>query len=265
MTVEVVILAAGRGSRLGQATEDRPKCLVPLAGRAMLDWQLDALAAAGLADITLATGYRAEALARYGLATAHNAEWATTNMVASLLMADRAMRSNADLIVSYSDIVYEPRLVRSLLAAPGDVATVIDTEWLRLWRLRNDDPLDDAETLRLDLKGRITEIGRKPAGLAEIEGQYIGLTKLTAAGKRAVRKLIERARAGRVRLARPVTQIHVTDLLQGLIDHGSSVHAVATAGGWLEVDTESDLSTYESLIASGAMGALWSVEKASGA
>jgi choline kinase len=254
---DVLILAAGRGSRLGDLTSERPKCLVRLGGRPLFDWQLDALAAVGLDRIIVATGYRADAFDPYGLATAHNADWARTNMVATLLSAMPRLRADADLIVCYSDIVYEPRVLQALAGSDHDIATVIDSEWLRLWRLRNEDPLDDAETLRLGSDGAIVEIGGTPATIAEIEGQYIGLTKFSAAGKRGMLAFLDAASAGRVELSRPFAAIHFTELLQGLINTGQPVHAVVTAGGWLEVDTESDLATYEALIANGEMRQIW--------
>jgi choline kinase len=55
-----IILAAGRGSRLGPITADQPKCLIPLAGRTLMDWQIDALAAAGVGEVVVATGFRTE-------------------------------------------------------------------------------------------------------------------------------------------------------------------------------------------------------------
>ncbi len=254
---DVVILAAGRGSRLGALTRDRPKCLVPLGRRALLDWQFDALAEADLDRITVATGYRAEAFEAYGVDTIHNADWARTNMVATLRAALPRLRADADLIVCYSDIVYESRIIRAIARSTLDVATAIDTEWLRLWRLRNENPLDDAETLRLGDQDSIVEIGGVPTSLDAIEGQYIGLTKFSVAGKRALLDYLDAAGAGRIALSRPLAAIHFTEMLQGLVDSGQPVHAVRTAGGWLEVDTESDLATYEALIATGEMSNIW--------
>ena len=257
---DLVILAAGRGSRLGALTKDRPKCLVPLGGRALLDWQLEALAIADLDRITVATGYCAEAFENYGFDTVHNADWARTNMVATLLSAMPRLRADADLIVCYSDIVYEPRVIKAIALSTHDVATVIDMEWLRLWRLRNENPLEDAETLRLGARNSIVEIGGKPASLDEIEGQYIGLTKFSVVGKRSLLNFLDEAAAGRVKLTRPFAALQFTEMLQGLVDSGQPVHAVRTVGGWLEVDTNSDLATYEALITTGEMRHIWNQE-----
>src|ERR1044071_3517735 len=86
-TPSIVILAAGEGTRLRPHTLDRPKCLVPLAGRPLLAWQTDALRAAGVDDIVVVTGYRADQIRALGYRTVFNPRYEKTNMVASLMCA----------------------------------------------------------------------------------------------------------------------------------------------------------------------------------
>jgi choline kinase len=259
MTVDVLILAAGRGSRLGRLTDDRPKCLMELAGRPLIKIQLATLRAAGLKRIEVVTGYSAHCLERLGVPLIHNPRWRDTNMIASLLCADKRLRSANDLVVSYGDIVFERRVIEALLATRGDIATVIDLGWRRLWEARSDDPLSDAESLKLAADGAVTEIGRKAASLDEIEGQYIGLTKFTAAGKRALLDLVARA-GDDWPLPRPLDQTHFTDMLNGLIEAGARVEAAKVTGGWLEIDTPRDLEVYERLRARGELGRFFVLE-----
>lgn len=250
----MVILAAGRGSRLGAHTDEMPKCLVPFAGRPLIEWQLRTLSEAGLDDVTLVTGYKSDRLEALGLPYRHNPHWRSTNMVASLLCADDILHSDKNMIVAYSDIVYEPGVLVALANTPGDIVTVVDLDWLTLWQARNDDPLSDAETLKLDEQGHILEIGRRPRALDEIDGQYIGLTRFSASGKRAVLGLMAKAETGDWAPRRPPALMHFTDLLAGLIEVGSKVRAAPIYGGWLEVDTASDLETYEAMLRDGAVG-----------
>jgi len=249
MTTEVIILAAGRGSRLGALTDETPKCLTELAGRPLIAWQLRALAEAGLDRVGLVTGYAADRLAHLGLPSIHNPRWEETNMVSSLLCAEAALRSEDDLIVSYGDIVYEPRIVSALRDSDGAIATVIDLDWLKLWQLRSDDPLADAESLRLDSQGRITDIGQGVASLGEIEGQYIGLTRFSAAGKRALLEFVARDGTRDWPLSSSLDDTSFTDLLRGMIDTGMTIDAIPVRGGWLEVDTPEDLAVYEAELA----------------
>jgi len=100
-----LILAAGRGSRMGKSTERSHKCLTVLDGKTLLEWQLSALRSAGIEDITVVRGYRAEML-QGDFNTAENPRWAETNMVATFFCVPKFDTST---IVSYSDIVYSKK------------------------------------------------------------------------------------------------------------------------------------------------------------
>lgn len=246
--MRAVVLAAGTGSRLGAHTAQRPKCLVELQGRPLLDWQLDALAAAGITDVTLVTGYMPQTLAGRGTRQAHNPDFATTNMVASLVCARDSFDGSDDVLIAYGDIVYAPRLVAALHAPRTPVAVAVDTEWLELWSQRMPDPLADAETLKIDPAGNLVEIGRKPTSYDDIEAQYIGLIVVRAdfAGEFVARYDT---------LGPERATMYMTDFLQGFVDSGSAVGAVRVAGGWIEVDTPDDLAFYEALAADGRLAA----------
>jgi len=156
--MKAIILAAGRGSRMKNLTDDRPKCLVELRGKALLDWQLNALRYAGIDQIAIVTGYKRELLADRGLVEFHNQRWAETNMVSSLECA-QAWLHDEPCIVSYSDIFFEPSAVKSLMASDAEVAVTYDPHWLAQWEKRFDDPLSDAETFRLGADGALIEVG----------------------------------------------------------------------------------------------------------
>lgn len=251
--MKAIILAAGKGTRLKTSGEDRPKCLIELGGKTLLACQVEALRAAGLREITLVTGYQGSHLEGLGFRTIPNPRYAETNMVASLLCAEPLLNGRHDLLIAYADILYEPRVVEALLACTAPLATTIDTCWRRLWEVRMENPLSDAETLKLDASGNIRELGRSPASYEEIEGQYMGLIKVCAdTAPRLVahfRALDPKRRYG----GRPPTQMDMTSFLQSWIDGGGTLRAVPVAGGWLEVDTEKDLEVYRRLLREGRL------------
>ena len=86
--MKAIILAAGRGSRMKDLTDERPKCLVELRGKPLLEWQLEALREAGINEIAIVTGYKRELLVNRGLTEFHNPRWAETQMVSSLACAE---------------------------------------------------------------------------------------------------------------------------------------------------------------------------------
>src|SRR5262245_57252435 len=104
--MRIVYLAAGSGTRLRPLTDDRPQCMVELAGHALLDWNMASARHAGCTDIVVVGGYRSDALRLPGVTLLDNPDYATTNMVHSLWCARAAIAGSPDVIVSYSDILY---------------------------------------------------------------------------------------------------------------------------------------------------------------
>jgi choline kinase len=238
---KAIILAAGEGTRLRPYTLERPKCLVEVDGKSLLDRQLAVLAAEGVTDVTMIGGYKADMLKRNGIDLHLNSRYYETNMVWTLFCAEPALEGGA--LLCYGDIVYSRQVLQALLAAPSDIAVTIDLDWEAYWRARNEEPLDDAETLKLDAGGRILEIGQKPKFLSEIEGQYMGLIKLSAAGAQQLRQVFHDASAKGSLRGKSLEKAYMTDLLQAMIDLGYRLDSVPVHGGWVEVDTVSDLES----------------------
>ncbi len=236
--MKAIILAAGRGSRMKNLTDERPKCLVELRGKSLLEWQLAALREAGIDEIAIVTGYRRELLADYGLVEFHNARWAETNMVSSLACAQEWLQAEP-CIVSYSDIFYDAEAVKSLMDSPALLAVTYDPNWLELWTQRFGDPLLDAETFRLKPDNTLAEIGNKPKSVEEVQGQYMGLLRFTPEGWAEVLRI----RAGLT--PAECDRMHMTGTLQKVIDAGNvPIAAVPYAGEWGEVDSAEDLASY---------------------
>jgi choline kinase len=132
--VKAIILAAGEGSRLRPYTLDRPKCLVEIAGRSLLDRQLDVLELENISPVILIGGYRGEMLRREGIELRINPLYAETNMVWTLFCAEADL--NSDVIVSYGDIVYSREVLRTLLSSQADIAVTIDLDWEHYYYLQ---------------------------------------------------------------------------------------------------------------------------------
>jgi choline kinase len=243
--MRALVLAAGRGSRMGALTQAKPKCLTELAGRTLLSLQRQALAEAGALVHGIVTGYRAELLAAEDLVAFNNPRWAETNMVASLACAE-AWLVDAPCLVSYADIFYPAETVSRLMAADAPLALAYDPDWLASWAGRFADPLSDAETFRLD-GSRVVEIGNKPRSVDEVQGQYMGLLRFTPEAWMLAQRL--RAELPQDRRDR----LDMTSLVAAMIARGLRVVGVPTAPGWGEIDSASDLAFYEGRIAAGTL------------
>lgn len=236
--MKAIILAAGRGSRMKDLTNDRPKCLIELKGKSLLQRQLEALKAAGVKDIGIITGYKREMLADKAEFEFHNPRWQETNMVTSLAAAEEWLKSSP-CIVSYSDIFYAPEAVTSLMESDADIAVTYDPNWLEIWGKRFEDPLSDAETFRLNPDHSLAEIGNTPKSVEEVEGQYMGLLRFTPVGWADVIRLLD-AMYGQER-----DKMHMTGTLQKVIEAGKiKIQAIPYSADWGEVDSSEDLAAY---------------------
>ncbi len=234
-----VILAAGRGSRMGEATIEKPKCLTEFLGKTLIDHQIDSISAAGINRLAVVTGYKGELLRRDNLTRFDNPRWNSTNMIVSLVCAESWLCSHV-CIISYSDIFYSPKTVRALLECETDIAISYDPEWQAVWEARFADPLSDAETFRLDDSGEfVVEIGGRAENISVIQGQYMGLLCFTPTGWGTIRSYLNSLNA------ESVDKLDMTALLSALIQKGHRVRAVTQIDGWGEIDNQSDLAVYE--------------------
>ena len=232
-----IILAAGRGSRMGDLTNNLPKCRTVLYGKELIQWQLDAMERAAIKEISIVRGYLAETF-DFNVTYFENKRWAHTNIVTSLITAKEWLETDV-CITSYSDIIYSADAVKRLIDFPGDIVITYDPNWSDLWQMRFDDPLSDAETFQLD-GNRVVEIGLRASSVQDIEGQYMGLVKYTPFGWAKVKEYLVRYTQNEI------DNIDITQLLQRLIMSGVNVNAVAIKDKWLEVDTENDFKIYSS-------------------
>ena len=246
---KVILLVAGEGKRLHPYTLDRPKCMVEIDGVSLIDRQLAVLKSEGLHDIVMVGGYKADMLKREGIKLKLNPRYYETNMVWTLFSAEEELEG--EVIVSYGDIVYSREILQALLKSKADISVTIDKDWESYWRARNENPLDDAETLKLREDGTISEIGRKPKSLGEIEGQYMGLMKFSASGIEELKEVFYQTVESGYIADRPVESAYLTDLLQAVIESGKLVTSVPTRSSWIEIDTVEDIqsiNTYNRLI-----------------
>lgn len=247
--MKAVHLAAGEGSRLRPLTEDKPKPLVELGGKSLLERNVDTLRTAGVDDHVVVTGHEGDQIHDLGFETVHNDVYDETEMVYSLFLASEAFPDDEDLLISYGDIVYEREFVEPLLECDAPMGVVVDHDWRNLWEQRFDDPLSDAETISIDDDGQIHSIGDAPDGYEEIDAQYTGLLKVRSDH---VETFVEAYRELEGQTDGYVS-IDMTAFLQRLIDDGWRLQAVPVEGGWLEVDTLDDLENYRDLYNSGKL------------
>jgi L-glutamine-phosphate cytidylyltransferase len=270
-----IIIAAGRGRRLGPHTEEVPKCMVQVDTASILEWQWRALAAAGITELVMIRGYLADVLTSFarGVAARHHAavsffdnpEWATNNVLLSLAHARAAL--DQPVLLSYSDILFTPEVARAAAESPAELGLVIDRAFRDIYVGRTEHPLDEAEVSSVTSDGpgaRVAKVGKRALPADEAIGEFIGLAKLGERGvatfATALDGLLERFRGREhepFQRAASFRNAYLTDLLQELIDTGAAdpiggVAPVWIEGQWREIDTAQDLERAKVLVSSGA-------------
>ena len=247
--MNAIILAAGEGKRLRPLTNDKPKCLVELFGKTLLEWQLSIFEKCGINDICVVTGHNSQMFRYTNVDYIKNENYNTTNMMESLFCAKE--RFSQSTIVSYGDIIFEEKILRKLIDSEDDFSVIIDKNWKDYWSMRFDEPINDAESLSVDDNGYITSIGKKVKEISEIQGQYIGLMKFQNGAINTMKSFYEKCirifENSKINPLNPKTSFgnsFMTDFLQGLIDQGVKLKAVNVNNGWLELDNINDYRLY---------------------
>ena len=231
---KVFILCAGKGTRLRPLTNNIPKCMVKYKNVEIIDYILESLKINNLNDIVLIKGYQHNKLIKPNTKEIINHKFDSTNMVYSLFQAEQHMDGKTDIIISYSDIIYSPEIIKKLKENNEPISVIIDKDWYKLWSSRMEDPLSDAETLKINNNGYIIEIGKKPISYSQIQGQYIGLIKIRAD---MVSKILNFYKTSHLN-----ENMYLTDFLTLISKNISPLKAIEINGGWSEFDTIDDLN-----------------------
>ena len=167
---------------------------------------------------------------KYGLNTILNDNYASSNMVKSLFFNDNFYNNlDEDLIISYGDIIYEYKNLIKLLSSKTDISIIVDLNWINLWKIRMDNPLNDAESLLINENDQIIEIGQKVTSYSKIQGQYTGLILVKKKKIQEIRKYYLSINNG------SLDNLYMTDFIQLLINNGNKVNAVKVKGGCLNL------------------------------
>lgn len=241
--MKAIILAAGQGTRLKKYTENLPKGMLSFSGKTIIERQIETYRLCGIDDIIIVRGYAADKITYSGVKYCENEDYANTNMVESLMAARNEF--DDDVIVSYSDILFDRKMIQTMMNVPDDFACAVDDNWKSYWNKRYGRVDFDTESLAIDETDRIVELGLENPPIDDIDARYIGLLKFSKKGLEIIRSTMETAyeeyedkpwqQSGKT-----VRKAYMTDLLNALIQSDHTVKAVHFENGWIEFDTNED-------------------------
>lgn len=246
--MKAIIIAAGKSLRLKHYTEDLPKCMLEFEEKTLLQRQIEALNANAIIDISIVKGYKKEKINYSGLKYYINDRFRHNNILNSIFYAEAEMDS--DVIISYSDILYEKQVVSKLLESKHDISIVVDIDWKAYYWGRKEHPISEAEKVTFDSNKKVVEIGKILAREPEVQGEFIGMMKLNKKGTDIFKYHFHKAK--QLFSGKPFVQAatfenaYLTDMIQYLVDTGIGIHCVIIKRGWKEIDTVEDLERIRS-------------------
>lgn len=235
-----IVLAASRGSALGELTATRPKAMVEVAGQPILAHIVDTYNSAGIRNITVVRGYRPDSIRLPALKFVDNPAYADSGELQSLARALEADRSDShNLYISFGDVLFR-RYMLDIMAEPEDeFVMVVDTDWRSSANLGR--PTDFVSCTqphsRRDYYHKVyLEEAGESLPEARTHGEWTGLLRVSKAGLPVLReRLAELA-------ALPENQhAKLYDLLNALVSAGHRPRVVYTTGHWLDIDSLDDV------------------------
>jgi phosphoenolpyruvate phosphomutase len=235
-----VILAASRGSALGELTEHRPKTMVSIRGQPLLSHIVNAYNAAGIKRITVVRGYQPQAVDVPAISYVDNPDYDETSELVSLARALEADADNsADLYVSYGDVIFRRYILDALMDAEDELAVVVDTDWQEsVNRGRAADYVRCSQPHSRRAFYQQIWLTRCAEDLpeAEIHGEWMGFLKVGAGALPRVRALVAEMAADP---ANRKAKLH--QLLTALAERGEKIRVIYATGHWLDVDSLEDV------------------------
>ena len=246
--MKAIIIAAGYASRLGDLTKKQPKGLLKINGKTILDRQIELFRKKGIQEIIIITGPFKD-FGINGVSYINDEHYDEHDVLGSFMAARDKI--DGKVITSYSDIVFEEKILEEILRCDGDIGIPIDLNWRKSYQGRTQHPISEADNILLK-NNKITKIKKniQNQNNEEAIGEFLGPVILSEKGSKLFVDTyvnLEKTHKGQFHDAPSLKKAYLTDLIQELIDQGIELSPIIISGKWCEIDTVQDLERAESL------------------
>ncbi len=236
-----IILAAGRGSRMGGLTKNKPKSFVKIdKTKRLIDKVIENFHKLGFKNITIITGYRSNQFKEFKkINKVKNKRWNKTNIFGSLICADKIL-SKYQCIISYADIFYEKDAIKILKNSnqKKGIEILSYNNWKKYWQERFNNPLTDLETFKVDRNKKLLEIGKRTNSYRNIKGQYMGVFKINPYSWKRIKKYLFND-------IKNLEKIDITSLFQLIIQKKiCNIYVKNYKNIWFEIDNIKDYKIF---------------------
>ena len=241
--MKIIILAAGSSTRLSKEILDMPKGLLKINDKSIIEIQLDLFKKNQLFDITIIVGPNKEKFKFKNVNYVLDDDFQNHDILGSLMASKSII--NDDTLTTYSDIIFDENILRSMLDFKGDIGIAVDLYWEKNYVNRIQHPKSQADNVLLQ-NNKILKIRKniKEYKSTQNLGEFIGLIKLSKNGAKIfVEKFnhLIKSHKGKFHDAPSLKKAYLTDMIQELIDSGFLVEPIIINGKWCEIDTPEDL------------------------
>ena len=232
-----VVLAASRGRGLEALTAERPKVMLPIAGKPLLRWLVDGFKKESINDITVVGGYRVDAIDTAGIKLVVNERYAETGELSSLACAVDSLDSDA--VISYGDLLFRSYVLRDLVESKADFSVVVDS---LMSGSSNRTVRDFAYCSRGDDRGLFGTpvLLERVTSAADAEraphGRWIGILNVSRAGLAKLKATVKTLRS-----EPSFDALDMPALLNALIAGGAKIEVLYVHGHWRGVNDLDDL------------------------
>ena len=238
--IRAVILAASRGSALGELTANRPKTMVEIGGQSLLGHIVDAYNKAGVKDITVVRGYLADAVDLPSLDYVDNPDYAESGELVSLAHALEANPDNdADLFVSYGDVIFRRYILDIMAETDGDFVITVDADWrdsVNRGRAADYVTCTEPHSRHTFYREVFLENAGESLSGDRCHGEWMGFLKVSAPAMSRFRDTVADMMSDPVNRKAKLHQ-----LLCELVSRGEKIRVIYTTGHWLDVDSLDDV------------------------
>ena len=237
-----VVLAATKGAQLRHLTKNKPKCMLDIQGKPLLERLTSTLKKDNIGKISIVSGYKSNVIRERNnlsnLNIIENKEYIKTGELYSLYKAVNEIKN--DCIITYGDIVFRKYILDALLSIKGEIVIVVDA----LSQNKQKKKQKDLTVCDRKFTGNYL-LEEKPGSLKsmhneytnKITGQWIGLLKTNTKGSKIIKNQIIKLSKNK-----KFKNLTMPDLFNSLIKNKIKINVLYIAGQWLDVNDAFDLA-----------------------
>lgn len=246
--MKAIIISAGSASRLGELVKDKPKGLLDINGKTLIDRQISLLRKNGIDNVIIITG-RHKNFGVENVSYINDEHYEQHDVLGSLMAANNEIKDRV--LISYSDLLFEESILQQLLEFSGDIGIPVDLNWEKSYEGRTQHPKSEADNVLIE-NGKIVRIQKEIENTSNHQtvGEFLGLMILSEKGSEIFVEnycKLQKIHRGPFHKAPSLEKAYLTDMLQELIDLGYDIKPIIIDGRWCEIDTPQDLENAREL------------------